>query len=83
MCILKRLAYLEEQLGKHELAEEHYREVLDGFRRLGTRHMTRVTGESFFVFLSWASPKCLDVLTPLGRSFRGFAGASHGAAKVA
>ena len=41
--ILKRLAYLEEQLGKHEAAEAHYREVLDGFRRLGTRHMTRVT----------------------------------------
>lgn len=32
MCILKRLAYLEEQLGKHEAAEAHYREVLNGKR---------------------------------------------------
>lgn len=43
VCILKRLAYIEEQLGKREEAEQHYREVLAGFEKLGTRHMTRVT----------------------------------------
>lgn len=42
-CILKRLAYLKEQLGMTAEAEAHYREVLESFRNLGSRHMTRVT----------------------------------------
>lgn len=83
MCILKRLAYLEEQLGKHGEAEAHYREVLDGFRRLGTRHMTRVTGKSQIAPIIFAY--FLHELTSFSasRSPRGFAGTSHGAKKVA
>jgi len=43
ICILKRLAHLQERQGKHDEAEEKLRGVLAGFRRLGSRHVTRIT----------------------------------------
>jgi tetratricopeptide (TPR) repeat protein len=42
-CIQKRLASLLQLLSRFEDAEKHYREVLSGFRKLGTRHRTRIT----------------------------------------